>query len=523
MKARTILEGCGLGIIATLPYIWIPFSPYHSGLYHSRFPTNNVAWGALIDIAVVSALAVLLFAYLEKKGTPYRSLIWALVAARLVSVVVQFYAIWSGNANPGYFTGKVYFCATLAIALALRWIRPPSYEVAAKGLAVLLSLAGFCVIWIVPELVYQGLLPRRSDPPVIAKSFPPGSVNPAAAGKRIVWILFDELSYAQTFEQRLPGLEMPVFDQLKSESVLFSNVTPAGYFTQRVLPALFLGRIVKDIRSDLRGNLFVEFAAQSGWHRFDPNATIFADAHRLGWSDGLVGWSNPYCRILPGVLDYCYWDAEDDTPQYTALHCALAPFAAQMSVFRPKLGMLEREHERNLIEIMAQAGKLIQNENIHLVFIHLPVPHPPGIFDRTTGRMRDAGSYIDNLALADRSLGELIATLKATPDWSRTTLIVSSDHSWRVPMWRNAPGWTKEEETASQGKFDPRPMLMIRFPEQSEAVQIAQPFQGIEIHSILEEMLQGKLQSPAELQSWLHDTSNTGPNQLQTSKPSNGN
>ena len=58
---------------------------------------------------------------------------------------------------------------------------------------------------------------------------------------------------------------------------------------------------------------------------------------------------------------------------------------------------------------MPQAEALIRDQSISFVFIHLPVPHPPGIYDRSTGRERAGGTYIDNLALADRSLGELMA------------------------------------------------------------------------------------------------------------------
>ena len=56
-----------------------------------------------------------------------------------------------------------------------------------------------------------------------------------------MWLLFDELSYDQTFEHRFPGLAMPAFDKFKSESVVFSDLKPAGYYTDRVIPALFLG------------------------------------------------------------------------------------------------------------------------------------------------------------------------------------------------------------------------------------------------------------------------------------------
>jgi hypothetical protein len=59
-------------------------------------------------------------------------------------------------------------------------------------------------------------------------------------------------------------------------------------------------------------------------------------------------------------------------------------------------------------------------------------------------------------------------------------------------MWQQTPQWTKEEETASHGRFDPRPVLMIHFPGQSVERDVTGPFDDIRIHDIIERMLQGK-------------------------------
>ncbi len=102
------------------------------------------------------------------------------------------------------------------------------------------------------------------------------------------------------------------------------------------------------------------------------------------------------------------------------------------------------------------------------------------------------GTYIDNLALADRSLAELMRTLDGTAMAAKTTVIVCSDHSWRVPMWRSTPHWTKEDEAASHGRFDPRPVLMIHFPGQQAEQDVAAPFDEIRIHEIIEPLLRGQ-------------------------------
>jgi hypothetical protein len=504
MKVRTILAGCGAGVLGTFPFIWRPLSPSHTVFYHGQLLISSVALGLLIDFTVVSLAATLFFALLEKSRSGRLNPGWSLVAATLA---------WSLAAIPPVFTGRPYrhhnvaaaFGVILLLALVLRWLRPSAYKMAARGLVAVFVLAGFSTAWIVPELLYLGLRQPKSTSSDLSRVTSSNRLPPT---RRIVWLLFDELSFDQTFEHRFPGLLMPSFDGFKRTSVVFDNLSPTGYFTELVVPSLFLGDVVKSLKSDLDGNPSLKIAGQSGWHDFDPKATVFFDARRVGWETGVVGWYNPYCRILEGTLDFCYTktDSREEsglTPDQTALENAVTPIENRIQAFENKPNAFEKEHEADYRILMAASRALIRDENIRFVFIHLPVPHPPGIYDRATGQLRSSGTYIDNLALADRSLGELMAVVNATASGTKTTVIVSSDHSWRVPLWQPMTDWTGEEEAASQGRFDPRPVLLIHFPGQSSEGLITQSFDEIKLHDILVQMLRGGMNSPLELTSWL--------------------
>ena len=53
--------------------------------------------------------------------------------------------------------------------------------------------------------------------------------NRAQTGRpRVIWILFDELSYQQVYERRLPGLQLPAFDALAAQATVFTHAVPAG-------------------------------------------------------------------------------------------------------------------------------------------------------------------------------------------------------------------------------------------------------------------------------------------------------
>jgi len=497
MNSKTILQSYGAAIIILLLPIWPLLSSRHSLMYHSFLPIQNIVWGFLIDLAVVSGLAALLFGYLQKSETGVRKGLWVLVGAELApALATDISAVWQKNLPHLY--AELMFFGMLLAGLALLWLGPAAYHHFVRGMQVLLLLAGCGMAWMVPELLYLALRAQPHDVrvPVLSASV----VHASMAGdrKRIIWLLFDELSYNQAFDHRFPGLAMPEFDKLKSESYSFSDLQPAGYETQEVLPSFFLGYVLDDLRSDLNGHAIIKPSGQKNWQPFDAHATLFSDAQRLGWTTGVVGWYNPYCRLLAGTLDYCFWRVGNGAWSGTAsdqsvLKNAMAPFAEVARRYRRQPGFPDQEkHASDLAAILLQAEALIRDENIRFVFIHLPVPHPPGVFDRRPPHQRVAGTYIDNLALADRVLGELMGIINQTSLAPKTTLVVASDHSWRIPRWRNAPQWSEEEETASQGRFDTRPVLMIHFPGQSDEHDITRPYDDIGLHDILEQMLQGQ-------------------------------
>ncbi len=450
---------------------------------------------------MATLLVTLLFHYLEKRETGLRTAVWAFVAAEVASSLVSI-ASAARHAPIPYLRdlrADVVWLTVLLVGLALRWFHPPAYRQAVRIFAVLLTIGGCSLVWVVVVLLYQGVRAQHADAPlpVISPATGTERTGLAASGSRIVWLLFDELSYDQTFEHRYPGLDLPAFDAFKSKSVVFTQLKPAGYYTVRVVPSFFLGTQVDNLRSDLDGQPSIRFVGSKEWQPFDAHATLFADAQRLGWSTGVVGWYNPYCRMLAGTLNHCYWRMSDDQadgalPEHSALQNALAPVIATIREFRHMPTFTQERHADDWAEVMPQADALLRDQSIGFVFIHLPVPHPPNLYDRKLARRATTGSYIDNLALADQSLAHLMETIDSTPMAAKTTVIVCSDHSWRLPLWKSAGAWTKEDETASRGYFDPRPVLMIHSPGQGASRELTAPFDEIKLHDIIESLLRGQ-------------------------------
>jgi hypothetical protein len=365
-------------------------------------------------------------------------------------------------------------------------------------------------VWMVPQLLRVALA-RQSDSPNPVLS----SQMHSHSHQRIVWILFDELSYDQTFDHPSLGVKLPNFDRLRARSISLSKLSPAGYHTDNIIPSLLLGRRVVQIQSTVDGDLSYKDENQNGWVAFDPNATLFAVAQQNGWSTGVDGWYNPYCHLLAAVLNVCSWEPLDDpivpdevvgiSERSSVWSIAVKPVLP--SSFRASLDHpateSEHDHIREYSSVMSHTQELIEDERIRFVFLHLPIPHPPSIFDRRRHLLRPGGSYLDNLVLADDTLGVLMREIDITSSASQTTVIVSSDHSWRTPIWRHEEGWGAEDDRASKGQFDDRPVFMIHFPGQASGEDVKALVPELLEHDIITAMLRGEIRDPEDFDAYL--------------------
>lgn len=330
--------------------------------------------------------------------------------------------------------------------------------------------------------------------------------QPPRVHPKIVWIVFDELSYDQLFEHRAHDLTLPSFDRLRAESNLYNDVQPAGYKTVKVLPSLLTGRLIDDVQYRFSNKQFVHYADTGRWAQLNGAETIFRDAGRAGWRTAVVGWYNPYCTVYRDALDSCYWTYEDPLGIDTAQGAnflgnagrPLQEIATQL--YSPGLeikqtcdfGVIQRV--KSYKEIDQHTNDLLQSDQADFIFLHLPVPHPPAVWDRLNDSFASkcGNSYVDSLALADRTLGEILAILQRSPRWKDTTVVVQGDHSWRIKLWDGMAGWTNEDDQASNGEFDPRPALLIHSAGQTKAETDGRALSLLFVHDALENILHGE-------------------------------
>lgn len=492
----------------------------HLVIYHWSGSTPGLFLPTLLEFFGLWLVLWLLLSQARNAGR-LNVAIWSGLVLPLPWVLFKSWRVLTGRSMPTRLSVFLIGLTVTVFALVVVCWKPrfaPVFEKARGMIATGLGFAALIALFTLGQLLWLGWKARDLNTPLPLHQ---RQVAATPAKTRIIWILFDELSYQQVYEQRLPGLDLPAFDRLASGATLFTQTVPAGNMTERVVPSLFTGLPVDSIQVSSDGRrLSLHDPALRTWVRFDPQDTVFEDALNAGYSTAIAGWYNPYCRIMPQVLDQCFWTFDTVhfagmSPSRTVAENLVAfvrrKFAAARSFFSQirKVPLYEpreaRLHQMDYTRIYAAGDNLLEDRSADFVFLHMPVPHPGGIYDRTTGSFATThSSYIDNLALADKYLAHVRAVLEQNGAWDSSTVIVMGDHSWRTHwLWKPLPSWTREEQIASHGgQFDDRPAYIVKLPYQQEPARIDLPFEAIHTRALLDALVQNRIRSPGELSAW---------------------
>lgn len=519
-RLRVIAVALGLTTICTAWIVEPLVKLSHGVIYHWSGSATALFGPAAVDVAVVWVALTLLLLSAQRPGR-WRVAVWAGILLSLPWIVLRNVGVlWPGLVH--YVALPRVWVALIVWALLVALWRPahskrsePVIELASTVLAFValsgvLFLAEFTCFWWQARGFNDPFHPQR------------GAVA-TAQKPRIIWLVLDELSYRQVYERRYPGVELPAFDALAAESTVLTDVVPAGEYTDLVLPSLITGLPVESVRSSANGLLLIRSSGR--WRRFDEHNTVFQDALNNGYKTAVAGWFNPYCRILPQVLDDCYWTfgqvlgngmASDGTFSSNLSGSAKVALGdgTLYDLFWRRLHvprMRNRNPELHIADyrsLFSQSDRLLNDPSADFVLLHLPLPHPEGIYDRRTGRLTTGPStYIDNLVLADRYLAHLRSLLESRGEWDSATIVVMGDHSWRTTlMWAKAPGWTREEELASDGgSFDPRPAYIVKLAGETSGNRIGVPFDAKRTRALMDALMSGKIQSAQDLQGWIEN------------------
>lgn len=464
---------------------------------HVPFALKGIVFAELADIFLLGLLLFAILAPLSR--TRFRPALYLFLAIFIPPYLVESIrtAIPFPIPNAALLAAAVLWAA-FVIALLRRF--PASYRKLLRagdfaGIFFAVFLCGS-----IAELLY---LTHWKPGPYRRIATWAATAQPPRQHPLIVWVVFDELSYDQVYGHRARGLALPNFDALRRQSTLFSNAQPIGDRTASVIPSLLGGRVLSSYQFTFNNQFKVRYAGERGAHPFTGAQTIFADARKQGWRTAAIGWYNPYCTLYDGAIDDCYWMNLDkfDAPMAQGAsrwkniwlplkvtgEAVVRP--AQASDFLCSFDV--RQRRKTYIDLEQHTAQLLHDDQADFIFLHLPIPHSPNIWDRkaNTYTRQCGSSYIDNLALTDRELGNILSTLQSSPRWKDTTLIVEGDHSWRTYIWEGQSSWTDEDDAVSSSVFDPRPAMIIHQPGQTRPQVNATPWSILHLHDVLEQII----------------------------------
>lgn len=481
-------------------------------------PSLDTLWALLLDVSCLALLIFVAFILRSRGGKVVRVLATAVIvffvafaAFQLLQVFGEYLYHRVDDRVALFVKGAIGLCLILFFLLKRR----PALR-ALK--VVLLLMAPLYPIAAADAIVQYGALEK--------KPFGPGS----AAGmlrnntheNRIIWIIFDELDQGILFRARPSRIHLDEFDALRAESLYATNVISPNPSTAPSLQSLILGRTVGAFNVD-SNDMDFQFQGCNKWEKFSSSANVFSRARAAGFDTALSGWYHPYCRVIGNDLSECAWAA---IPPFMGAAKALqsrtffqkagyiAEWQAESFPLRWKFGIVSQpggtaELRRYSIQtfqyVMSNAEQMLCNPHLNLILLHVPAPHPPGIWDPakrcfTTGN----SDYVDNLQMVDEALGRLRHQLEASGEWDKATILVSSDHPYRSYIWESmyyiaTPEMQRLAHTVA-GVSIP---FLLKLPHQHSEVAYTRKFNSVVTSRLLEAVLAGEISTPQQASTWL--------------------
>jgi hypothetical protein len=350
---------------------------------------------------------------------------------------------------------------------------------------------------------------------------------------RVLWLIFDELDFRTAFPERPATVKLPELDRLASQSVFAENAYPPAGETFLTMPALITGRLVSAARRSNPDELMINFGDDTKAVPWSGQPNLFSRAREAGFNTALAGWYHPYCRILGQSLTRCAWEGETLASHFTgefdgrpslslpggaqgimphmyshatkvALTIPLATFVFPQRVDIEELR--RRKHFSDFNSIYRQAMEAATDPDLGVIMIHWPIPHYPNIYNRAESRISAAShqSYLDNLALVDRTVADIRNAMEINGTWDNTVVLVTSDHWWRDSLWKKYRVLTAEDEAASGGEVDRRVPFILKMAGSGEkGVVFGAPFNTILTHDLVLSILRGEVSDTKGAAGWL--------------------
>ncbi|GEM_PF-5565263 len=347
--------------------------------------------------------------------------------------------------------------------------------------------------------------------------------------ERIVWVVFDEFDYVAAFEHRPDGVSLPALDRLRGQALFATHAHPPGLWTLDAMPAYLLGRPLREVRPQSISSLLLFPSPAGPTTGFDAKQSLPFKLHRLGARVAVAGWYHPYCRLLREVPCDCSWEPSADANSAILFNDYVRKSGASAGIsFLVQVGATdllpsflrdlafpglsshlqeaaEHQHAAAVQSLLLSGLSVASNANYDFVFLHLPVPHPPGVNHRLPllEALSSSGiPYYDNVRLLDRFVARLRESMERAGLWDSTHLILSSDHPLRESVWRDRKSFVGPGDLLNPGDRG-RVQVIVKLRRDESGLEYSEPFNSILLHDLCLQLAQGRIAALPDLKLWL--------------------
>ena len=300
--------------------------------------------------------------------------------------------------------------------------------------------------------------------------------------KKILWLIFDQYDYS-IIKKNINIL--PNFKSISEVSDNYVRYSPNTVETIKALPSIIMSKNFNDFRYNIieqKITLNMLNNSLSIKEKFTNRNSLFDYLKKQNFNIYINGWYLPYCDIFKNSLYKCFQSsyAHDSTFDYYGLKNYIifqlyniipgANFLIQKFKIK-KLYSITRngsgfEVAKKNFALSKESFLLnLKNKDINFYFLHASIPHAPYIYNHNKNKLIefndiDKSSYLSNLILADKFLGNIIDELKKQNIYEESIIILQGD-TGLDSLYRNS---TQEEMIGST------PLLIKKNNQQKKSI-----------------------------------------------------
>jgi arylsulfatase A-like enzyme len=167
---------------------------------------------------------------------------------------------------------------------------------------------------------------------------------------------------------------------------------------------------------------------------------------------------------------------------------------------------LQRGQQQQYFQIRDQTYRDAADPRIDLLLAHIPAPHLLPIYNRREGNFHLDGQedYFDNVALVDRTLGELRRAIEQAGLSDRTSILITADHGLRPGAWIGRMGWTAELDRLTERQPPEKVPFILKLAGQKQPVRVERPFSNVAAGDLALAVLEGKVATAEQAAAWMN-------------------